>query len=144
MLGGDVAKRATDTLLESWLPKHLALQEAVRHKMAELRAGLLGDQPSALERLLVERIVVCWLHVNHADEQYFNMGSRELAWAEYRQRNRDRAHRRYLSAIRALATVRRLALPIKLDVSLAGMVEPKPAKAAGGLPLRLAGAMSSN
>ena len=44
----------------------------------------------------------------------------------------------------AKALARRLALPIKLDVSLAATVETKAAKPAGGLSSRLAGAMSSN
>ncbi|HUY32084.1 MAG TPA: hypothetical protein VMV69_04830 [Pirellulales bacterium] len=142
--GGDLAKTAIDTLLALRFGEQLASQEAVRHKMAELRAELMGEHPSALERLLVERVVVCWLHAYHADEQTCNMGSITLPWAEYRQRNQDRAHRRYLSAMKTLGTVRRLALPIKLDVNLAATVETKAAKPAGGLPSRLAGAMSSN
>jgi hypothetical protein len=40
----------------------------------------------------------------------------EAAWplpqAEYYQRSRDRAHRRFLSALKALALVRRLAVPV--------------------------------
>ena len=144
LFGGDVAKRAIDAVLNSWLPKHLAYQEAVRHKMAELRAELLGDRPSALERLLVERIVVCLLHAYHADIQSGNTESMTLKWAEYLQRQQDRAHRRYESAIKTLAAVRRLALPIKLNVSVAGTVETKPVKTAGGLPSRFAGAMSNN
>ena len=141
---GDVAKTAIDTLLTLKFGKRLASQEAVHHKMAKLRAELLGDGPSPLERLLVERVVVCWLHTYHADMQSDNSGSITLKQAEYRERNRDRAQRRYLSAIKTLAAVRRLALPIKLDVSLAATVETKAAKPAGGLPSRLASAMSSN
>jgi hypothetical protein len=47
-----------------------------------------------------------------------NAGKLTLAQADYRQRTRDRAHRRYLSAIRTLALVRKLAAPV-LQVNIA-------------------------
>jgi hypothetical protein len=41
-----------------------------------------------------------------------------LGWGEYYQRRMDRAHRRYLSAIKTLALVRKLAVPV-LQVNIA-------------------------
>ena len=40
-----------------------------------------------------------------------NFGKRTVKQSEFFQRRQDRAHRRYLSAIRTLAQVRRLLLP---------------------------------
>ena len=53
-----------------------------------------------------------------------------LAQGEYHQRSRDRAHKRYLSAIKTLALVRKLALPVlqvniaKRQVNVAGPCVP--------------------
>ncbi len=142
-IGGDLARKAVENLLSVIAPKGLAQQEAIHRKMEEIRAELLGHQSAPLERLLVERVVVCWLHAYHADTQYAR-SSVSFNEGEYLQKQQDRAQRRYLSAIKTLAVVRRLALPIKVDVKVAATVTAEPAKEAGGLPSRLAGAMSAN
>lgn len=143
-LGGDLAQQAIEVLLKTMFPKQLAAREAVRKQVATLRAGLAGDKPNPLERLLVERIVVCWLHAYHADVLYGQAGSITFAQGEYLQRQQDRAQRHYLSAIKSLATVRRLALPIKVDVCVAGKLETTPTNGERALPSRLAGALSAN
>jgi hypothetical protein len=61
---------------------------------------------------LVERIVLCWAQVHYADTIYAQRAKDlTFAQADYFQRRQDRAHRRYLHAIRSLATVRRLLFP---------------------------------
>ncbi len=144
IFGGNLAKRAIDVLLAAMHPKQLAAQETIRIKMAELRAELAGEDSSPLEKLLVERIVVCWLHAYHADVLYARAAGVSLEQGTYLQRQQDRAQRRYLAAIKTLATVRRLALPVKVDVNVAGKLETTPAKAERDLPSRLAGAVSAN
>src|SRR5437763_342704 len=47
--------------------QNLFLQESLERRAAELKSDLAGEQPSALERLLVERVVATWLQVNYAD-----------------------------------------------------------------------------
>jgi hypothetical protein len=86
-----------------------AIREALRRRIVALRRELAGASPSPLERLLVERVVHCWLKVY----QYERVadGGASYAEAEYRQRCVDRASRRFLAACKTLATVRRLALP---------------------------------
>jgi hypothetical protein len=91
----------------------LFAQELLSGQVQRLRAQLGGPAPSPLERLLVERIIACWLHVNYAEEKYAEELGRGMSFekGEYYQKRIDRAHRRYLSAIRALAQVRRLLGP---------------------------------
>jgi hypothetical protein len=64
-------------------------------------------------------VVACWLQVQNAD---ILLAQHEpnltLAQVEYHQSRCDRAHKRYLSAIKTLATVRKLALPV-LQVNIA-------------------------
>jgi hypothetical protein len=112
MLGGDLAREAERSLIDKATGTNLAFREALQRKLELLRAELAGSSPTPVERLLAERIAACWLHLHHAE---IRLAQREhdltLAQAEYHQRCRDRAHKRYLSALKALAQVRKLALP---------------------------------
>jgi hypothetical protein len=125
VLGGDLAHNAQLMLVQAIAGKHISMREAMHRRMAQLRAELSGPDPDPLERLLVERVVVCWLHTYHADLLYAASKANEvtLIYSEFLQRQQDRAQRRYLAAIKSLAAVRRLLLPIRLDVTLAGTHE---------------------
>jgi hypothetical protein len=68
--------------------------------------------------VLVERVVACWLQVQDADVRYAQAKNLSVTWGECYQRRMDRAHRRYLSAVKALALVRKLAVPV-LQVNIA-------------------------
>jgi len=64
--------------------------------------------------------VACWLQVQFADSRaaYFEQHGGTLAQGQYWQRMQDRAHRRYLTAIRTLAQVRRLLTPaVQINVA---------------------------
>ena len=57
------------------------------------------------------RIGLCWGHLALAESDYlrrFNQGGLSLPMADFFDRHRDRAHRRYLQAVKALAQVRKL------------------------------------
>jgi hypothetical protein len=74
---------------------------------------LAGPEPSVLERLLVDRVVACWIQIEYADLAYAQLATTLTSGhRDYLQRRQDRAHRRYLSAIRTLAQVRRLVEPV--------------------------------
>jgi hypothetical protein len=109
---GNLAEHAEHTLVRKFSGKDLALREGVRRKLECLRAELAGPKPTPLERLLVERVVCCWLHLYHLETVYAGKDSMALELASYYQRGLSAAHKRYLSAIKTLALVRRLALPV--------------------------------
>jgi hypothetical protein len=94
------------------------LKEALPRKLQRLREELAGPNPTPIERLLVERVVACWLQVQDADIRYAQAEDLSRASYDYYQRRMDRCHKRYLSAIKTLATVRKLALPV-LQVNIA-------------------------
>ena len=91
--------------------ENLAFREGLKRKLAELREELEGPNPSPIERLLVDRVVACWLQVQDADLGYAEMKKCSFAQAEFHLKRQDRAHRRFLSAMKTLATVRKMALP---------------------------------
>jgi hypothetical protein len=131
---GNMAAHAEHTLIRKFSGKDLAVNEGVRRKMESLRAELAGASPTPLERLLVERIVACWLHVYHLEATYAGKESMTLELGAYYQRSLSAAHKRYLSAIKALAVVRKLALPVlqvniaRKQVNVAAPAAPDPLK----------------
>jgi hypothetical protein len=139
-LGGDLALQAQMSLIKAAAGKDLVFSEALVCKLATMRAELAGSNPTPIERLLVERIVACWLQVHDADVRYAQgQGSATMTQGDYHQRRMDRAHRRYLSAIKTLATVRKLAVPVlqvniaKKQVNIASAAIPSPCP--GGEPV---------
>jgi hypothetical protein len=117
ILGGDLARRAEDTLLDRFCGKNLCGREAIARKMTDLRAELCGPNPSPVERLLAERAIACWLHLAHAEYAYASKESMSLPLAQHYQKVIDRAHKRYLSALKALADVRKLGVTLQLNIA---------------------------
>ncbi len=100
--------------------RQLAAREATRRQLDRLRAELAGENPTPLERLLVERVALCWLASMHTDAVLAQQTAAgcSAAVAEYHQRRAEGAQRRFLAAAKMLATVRRLGLPaVQLNVA---------------------------
>jgi hypothetical protein len=117
-LGGDLAKQAQLTLISKFSGRNLLFKETLTRKLDLLRDELAGPSPTPLERLLVERIVACWLHLHHLEAVYANKDNMSLALGTYYERSISTAQKRYLAAIKTLALVRKLAVPV-LQVNIA-------------------------
>jgi hypothetical protein len=91
--------------------KNLVVQESITRKCAALTEEMAGPIPSPPERLLVERSVLCWLHLHCAEATYVTITALSIRQAEFHQAQISKAHARYLSTIRTLAQVRRLGVP---------------------------------
>jgi hypothetical protein len=92
--------------------KNEKAKAALREELRDFAAGLSG--PSPIESVLAETAATCWFAIRLHEAQYANTIKSEgmsLAHSEHAQRRIDRAHRRFLSTIKTLATVRRLAVP---------------------------------
>ena len=94
-------------------------REAARRDLDRLRTELTLPTDGGVERLLIERILTCHLQLAYAETVYIqNAHKLTLDQGTYHQERIDRAHRRYLSAIRMLATVRKLAQPsLQLNIA---------------------------
>ena len=110
---GDLAQTARQSLIQTISgDTNLVIQEAHARKYAALTAELAGPQPSPLERLLVECIALCWLHLYYTEALYAqNIHNLSLRQAEYYEQRLSKAQARYLAAIRTLAHIRRLGVP---------------------------------
>jgi hypothetical protein len=98
--------------------EHLASKEVLKHQLESMRIELAGENPSPLERLLVERVVATWLQVQLFDTSYaFGMKSGTIIQDEFRQKRLDRAHRRHPSAVRTLAQIRKMGPAIQINTA---------------------------
>ena len=106
----DVAHIAEDALIEVMTEEgDLAAKELIRYQLEAMREEVAGKNSPALERLLSERVVLTWLEVQFFEMLYAkNMRKLTMPQEEHHQKRLDRAHRRHLSAIRALAQMRKL------------------------------------
>jgi len=107
---GNLAAVARGELLRHSSRGNLVLREAEETFMAKLGDEIGGEAPSPLERLLVERILMCWLHVQIAERRYAQAKDKPLMKVAFYEKLLDKAQRRYLAAIKSLAQVRRLEL----------------------------------
>ena len=99
--------------LDVCLGKDSAVKEFAKVELRRLRKDVAGPNPSPLESLLADRIALCWLQLQYADIKYAQtMSQATREQSEHLQNRQDRAHRRFLSAIRTLAQVRRLGVPV--------------------------------
>jgi hypothetical protein len=76
--------------------------------MKALRSELMGTASTVIERLLAERVAIGWLALNIAE---YNLATTWSGARAHWQEQVDRAHRRFLLALRMLTDIRRLPRP---------------------------------
>ena len=107
-----IAETALDSVIKQMCGVDVLAQESYRREAASLRQKLTLTQSSPLEDLLIERIVLCWLDINYAQTVWSNIANPMWKQTTSHQDRIDRAHRRYLSAIKSLAQVRKMQIPL--------------------------------
>jgi hypothetical protein len=151
---GDVAARVLADLADRVAGGSPEVRAAVAGKVARVRVELEGPDPSPVERLLAERAAVCWLGAYEADLACQRFGVvAPPGLVTYFERRRDRAQRRFVSAVRAVAVLRKLAVPARRPrVDFGGLLEgvvarPRPGakreRAGERVPGRLDGSAAS-
>jgi hypothetical protein len=116
---GDLTRIAEKSLVEVLAKDNLIQSEAASRHAEDRRVALFAECESEVEKLLVERIVLCEMEVQVAVTQSakvaWNEASKVSAGAEKRV---DQAHARLLAATRALADVRRALRPTRTPLDL--------------------------
>ena len=104
---GDLGKQARDAWLRLIAGDDLVLRESILRKLDDMKRELAPSQPTATERLLIDRIIANWLQLHYAElagTQALNKPKLSEFWA----RRQSRAERAYLASLGALTTLRRL------------------------------------
>ncbi len=104
---GDLAAHSRLTLIRMIANGDQLLLESVQRNADEMEAELLGMNPSRLERMLVADVISCWLHLQFADT-VSTSSNETVGQTKFWAQERDRAHRRHLSSVKALVQTRQL------------------------------------
>ncbi|MDR3638680.1 MAG: hypothetical protein P4L84_33045 [Isosphaeraceae bacterium] len=121
---GNLADVAEQSAIKAYAgPNNLAILEGVRRQLAAMRIDLLGPSPTAVERLLVDRVVLCWLDVHTLEVQHLaRSDDLSPAVSALWDRRRTQANNRYLASLKSLQAVRKLGLPttaVQMNVMVA-------------------------
>lgn len=105
---GDLVKINQEHLIGK-IASASVMKESLRHGTKELRRELGYEQSPPLERLLIEQVVLCWLHYHRTQHSYINRTSQSIpiTQADFWERKMSAAQRRYLRAVESLARIRR-------------------------------------
>jgi hypothetical protein len=109
---GSSAEWLKRTIVRKAAGENVAVQEAIAGQIESVRSELAGPDPTPMERLLAERAALCWMLVNWYENSVQDCDRMSIAQANHHQAKIGRAHSRFLSAVRTLAQVRKLALPV--------------------------------
>ena len=96
----------------------LIWSQALLRFASDLRTRLAGANPTALDYLLAERVVIAWVFVNFSEMQYASQIERlrTTAQAKYHFNRIEMANRNLMAACRTLANVKKAKLPDVLAV----------------------------
>ena len=86
------------------------MADCLRQRCAAMRGDMGFDDAPAVERLLIDRIIVTWLHLYNVESVRQAEGL-SLTKAAYYDRAASMAQADHVRALTALAKVRKLALP---------------------------------
>ncbi len=83
-------------------------QEVLVRQLAALKTRHAGLSPTPLEQLLAMHVATAWLQITHADALAAHVAEKADAQARFVLRRQERAQKRYLAAVKALALLRKL------------------------------------
>jgi hypothetical protein len=119
-----IARRAEWMLVKTISAGKPLMEEALEERMHQMRLEIAGENPTPLEVLLTERVVSGWLLVETlegliAAQYQRDVKAHRVAPTYVIQQSRivESATRRYLAAIRELATVRKLRMGAPVQVN---------------------------
>jgi hypothetical protein len=84
-------------------------QVLVRHEIGSMRGGLNYEESSGIERLMIDRIINCWLSLSLRERELslYDDGCEHLIkHVELAESRMQKAHARYLKAVEQLAKIR--------------------------------------
>lgn len=112
---GNLAVVAKAGLVNLISGKCVLAKETLTRYLPSLHDKLAASVTSELERLLVDRICLCWLEAYHANfdlSQQLVQKTEDSRLCQAIQKRVDRAHARFLASIKTLATVQKLVRPL--------------------------------
>jgi hypothetical protein len=103
---GDLAKHVETAWIKLLAANDLLTQECLHREAERRRVELLGEDPTAIERHLIETIVANWLQLKHAEMQMGNSRDATDKQLTFRHRRLESAQKHHRAAINQLVKVR--------------------------------------
>src|SRR5215217_4686364 len=113
-----LAVRSWVDLLAPAGPGSEITRRTIEKEIERKRSEVAGEAPSPLERLLAERVALCWLASSYADAEYTRKLNAGMSFreGEYYSKRCEQTNRQLLKAIESLARVRRLLTPMQINI----------------------------
>jgi hypothetical protein len=124
---GDLGRQATARAIDRAVGGDPVWREAVTQRVAGLWKSLAGPEPTALDDLLLRRIVNSWVAVHAVELVQAIRPPRDPRQAAYLDRRVSQAQRRLTDACRALAAVRRRPVVLQVNAAVNQQVHNAPA-----------------
>lgn len=88
-------------------------RSAIVAKLNSMRAGMGYERADAVERSLIEHVVLCWLRLSECELRYqvVMAGNPSIPYAKFWEGKLSANQRRYLRSVETLERVRRLKRP---------------------------------
>src|SRR5215213_5064021 len=112
------AMRSWVDLLAPAGPGREIVRRTTEQEIERKRSQVAGKDPSPLERLLAERVALCWVAATYADAEYTRKLKAGMSFreGEYFSKRCEQTNRQLLRAIESLARVRRLLTPMQINI----------------------------
>lgn len=114
----DLSELAIDALIKA-MPADKAGKAIARGRADALRLELGGENPTAIERLLIDQVILSFLHLNMVEYQHSNLWEKNISVIEFWEKRLDQCQVRYHRAIFELARVRRLLKLPAMQINIA-------------------------
>lgn len=124
---GNLAQQAQAGLIKLAAGSNLLLSESIIRKQSALKAELAGDSTDPVVRALAERAAICSLQVGFFDGLLAGSKGSTVAQLRPLQVQLDGANRRYLNALKTLATVQKLLRPTLSPLAVATRIDGRKA-----------------
>ena len=109
--GGDLARQTWERIAETLEPQSETTREGLLCKMYHLRSELAGPKPSGVEWHLADAAALSWADFHRCVIERDRLSDRDgMKVLTYYDQRVDRAHKRFIRTLKALAAVRKLDL----------------------------------
>lgn len=127
---GDLSARVMGSLMDK-LVKSASNQEFLAAHIAEREKQLGYPEASGIERMLIERVTMCWLRLVVAESYNNRIGDtiHTLTEAQFAERRLTMVSNRFLRACEALERYRLMAQVTKIATAKADLLDAKAAEA---------------
>lgn len=108
---GDVSRHVESAWIDLMIGKDPLGREAIQQRVALMRQELTGEHSTPIEKLMVDLVVNTWLETQQASfsqAQLSGQASSSFQQVNYRLRRSEITQRKFLAALKSLATLRAL------------------------------------